>query len=254
MLDVRVWGQDKSLILSFWLCCCCWCCVVRVIENKTNRYGLSSTCSNTRGIESEKCVQFIYTFAYFLPWFRFFFSPSSHTFLIVAQPHHVCIYLECTEPRKRDVIFLIFLGGNFNYFSLFAAWSEFFNSFFCLSRGGIIMARQEEKSRRLSLTAGCAWHIQKSESSRTKVDCTTHQAPRYMLSRHVHGIHSISVDMEFSIKMQGFLCFLLLLFTLVCAHENLYIMVKKYRVTLHAAARQQQWELKVHENTFLVNM
>lgn len=176
MLDVRVlWGQDKSLILSFWLY---WCCVVRVIENKTNRYGLSSTCSNTQGIESEKCVQFIYTFAYFLPWFRFF-SPSSHTFLNVAQPHHVCIYLECTEPRKRDVFFSLFWEEiSITFHSLLLDPSSLTLS--SVFHGvALLWYSKRKKSRRLSLTAGCAWHIRKSESSRTKVDCMTHQAPRY---------------------------------------------------------------------------
>lgn len=103
---------NKSLILSFALVLIpdSCVCLVKVIENKTNRYGLSSTCSNTQKIESEKCVQFIYTFAYSCPDFGFvFFTPFFFTFtffsfrLLLLATHHVCGSL--VQKRRRCVIF-----------------------------------------------------------------------------------------------------------------------------------------------------
>lgn len=131
---------------------------------------------HTRNWEWKMCSIYLHFYLFLALISVFFFSIFSH--FSQRRPATPCVYiLRVHRAEKKRCDF--FLGGNFNYFSLFAAWSEFFNSFFCLSRGGIIMVQQIEESRRLSLTAGCAWHIQKSESSRTKVDCTTHQAPRY---------------------------------------------------------------------------
>lgn len=158
------------------------------------------------------------------PDFGFFSSPSSHTFLNVARPHHVCIYLECTEPRKRDVIFF-WEEISITFHSLLLDPSSLTLS--SVFHGVALLWYSREKKADDSHSLLVALDIPKRVRVQEQKWIARHIRPPVIAvtSRTWHSFHFCRYGI-LNQNARFFVLFCCFFFTLVCAHENLYIMVK----------------------------